>query len=344
MVTRQLHDYYLAVLSGRQRGVFAGLVVVVLIFCSWAYRLALLVRNGLMVFGRPKSLGVPVVSVGNITAGGTGKTPAVLKLAELLGQAGRKVGVISRGYKGGDEALMLADKLPEAHVFASRDRFAAGQQAINEAGCDVLVLDDAFHKRRQLKRELDVVMVNTLDPFGHGRLLPAGLLREPVSGLAAADIILLGNCDQCSEEQLATIELEVSRHNSRAELFRCRYAFTSLRNHASGARQARGGLAGKRVVALCGIGSPDSFLGLLEGSGAEVAGRAIFPDHYLYLAADVEEIKQLAGPGGTIVTTEKDAVKLAPELLPGLLVVEVELVIEQAGRFEEIVLRQLRKV
>jgi len=342
---RRLHDYYLATISGEQRrGIFGVLILVVLVGLSWGYRLALCLRTALLMLRKPRALSVPVVSVGNITTGGTGKTPTVIYLSELLESKGRKVGVVSRGYKGGDEALMLAEKLPAAHIFASRDRLAAGRQAVAAAGCDIVVLDDAFHKRHQLRRELDLVMVNGLNPFGYGRLLPAGLLREPLSGLADADIVLMGNSDLCTEEQLARIEERVRGYSARVEVFRCRYVVQRFRDRDSGAAQEKRALAGKQVIALCGIGSPDSFLGMLRREGVELAGQAVFPDHHIYRPEDLEETKKLAAPGTTIVTTEKDAVKLSPGQLPGLLVAEVELVIDEAQEFEASVLRRFAKV
>ncbi len=339
MIFCRLHDYYLNIISGKRRGVMGTLIFMVLLICSCLYGVGLFLRRLMLSLRQVKRLPVPVVSVGNITVGGTGKTPLVIKLAEMLGEDGRKVGVISRGYKGGDEAMMLAEKLPGAQVITSRDRYAAGLQAVRNNECDALVLDDAFHKRFQLARDLEVITVDARNPFGYGRLLPAGLLREPSRCLAAADVILLTNSNALSEAALLEIEKKLARYNQRAKLFRCRYRLKRIRRHTDGEEVQEKTLSGKKLLAFCGIGNPVSFFSLVAEQCRGQVVELSFPDHHLYGLADLSLIKGKAADCDQVITTEKDAVRLSGDAVKNLLVVEVELAIENEQEFDRLVIK-----
>ena len=339
MTSIQLHDYYMAIISGRRRGLVGALVFAALFLVSLVYRLVLLVRRGMHGLLPLQRLPLRVVSIGNITTGGTGKTPTVVKLVLLLGKRAGKTGVVSRGYKGGDEAMMLAAKLPDAVVLSSPDRYAAGIEAASKHACRLVILDDAFHKRHRLARDFDIVTVDALNPFGYGRLLPAGLLREPPAALREADAVLLTNTDLCDD--VTRVEKEVKRRTGNARVFRCAYRLVALRKHKDGAKLAASELKGRTVLAFCGLGNPASFAGLANKLGAARVAELSFPDHHAYGKQDLARIKRRATACDLVVTSEKDAVKLSPDAVPGLLVAEVELVVERQKEFEKLVLKAL---
>ncbi|MGQ9589792.1 MAG: tetraacyldisaccharide 4'-kinase [Planctomycetota bacterium] len=283
---------------------------------SWVYGAAALARRRWWS-RRSTRLERPVLSVGNITCGGTGKTPAVEMLVRDLLRLGRKPAILSRGYgpslgEGGltDEYLVLAANVPEAPHHLGKDRVASGRRAI-EAGADVLVLDDGFHYRR-LSRDLDIVLIDAILPFGHGRVLPSGLLREPLEALADADLFGITRSNLVRPEELASVESALEarfpgtpRLLLETEAVECRtLGGTALPPEA---------LRGRRVFAFSGIGNPEAFARLLLRLGAKVARLAPFRDHHRYSEADLREIASRAREAGAeaVVCTQKDAVKLS---------------------------------
>ncbi|HZW29293.1 MAG TPA: tetraacyldisaccharide 4'-kinase, partial [Isosphaeraceae bacterium] len=193
-------EAYLRLIRGQTRGP-AAVVARTLLSCAAAgYGAAIALRNGSFEHGwlRVHRLGVPVVSVGNLTVGGTGKTPMVEWLARWFRARRRRVVIVSRGYRGeqglNDEGLVLEENLPDVPHLQDRDRVRAGRVALQELEADILVLDDGFQHRR-LARDLDVVLIDALEPFGLGHLLPRGLLREPVRSLRRADLVVLSRAD-----------------------------------------------------------------------------------------------------------------------------------------------------
>ena len=259
----------------------------------------------------------PVISVGNITVGGTGKTPMVAYLAGLLRGEGLKPAILMRGYRPlgasgmGDEAAALQAALPDVPVFCNRNRAAAAKEAVSSAGANVLLLDDGFQHRR-LGRDLDVVTVDALCPFGGGRLLPAGLLRESPSALRRADIVVLTRTDEVEGDVLEEVEGEVRRLAPEAvparSVHRATRVFFAEENRLGDVAE----LSGRKVAAFCGIGRPESFRRTLEGLCGEVVLFREFPDHHVY---GEEELRSLVREGGKmgaelIVTTEKDYARL----------------------------------
>jgi tetraacyldisaccharide 4'-kinase len=269
----------------------------------------------------------PVISIGNLTAGGTGKTPVVRWLASRLRDRGRRVAVLSRGYKAavpgslGDEQRMLDALLNDGThsspvlIRADPDRFTAGSAALREhPAINVLLLDDGFQHRR-LGRDFDIVLINAAEPFGHGHVLPRGLLREPVSGLARAGAILLTHASSVDEAARARIIERVRRHAPEAPVYQCDHSPARLRTPApDGKELPPGELKGRRAFAFCGIGNPRGFEDQIRSLASTLAGRRWFPDHHDYTAPDFAALRTAARDAGAdvMVTTEKDWVKLAP--------------------------------
>lgn len=278
----------------------------------------------------PLRLPVPVISVGNVTVGGTGKTEAAAFLCRLLLARGRRPAVLSRGYRrrgsaavvvvsrgqgpevpvtvAGDEPFLLAQRLPRAAVVVGADRFRTGNLAVRELGSDVLILDDGFQRRDDLHHDLDLVLVDAGDPFGGGRLLPAGRLREPVTALAEADLILITRADQYPVSRVRT---ELARYAPGVPVLTARHRPVALRPLDGGPDQGSERLAGLRVLAVSGLGRPEAFEASLTRLSAQLSGCLRFADHHWYTAADRRRIAaRAAAAGAEVVTTAKDAVRL----------------------------------
>jgi tetraacyldisaccharide 4'-kinase len=278
-------------------------------FRSLAYRCGLL---------RAKKLSCPVISVGNITAGGTGKTPLVEAIARWLRDRGVKVAIVSRGYaaektgKGvSDEFLLLRENLPDVPHITGANRWEAGKQAIERHSAECLVLDDGF-QHLALSRDLDLVVIDTTNPFGYGYLLPRGLLREPVSGIGRADLLLLSRRELCPPQRLQGLKEVLARLNPDAQVVEMEHEITELRRFDGGEGLAPEWLQGRKVYAFCGIGNPPAFELGLKRLGASLVGSCAFPDHHRYREPEIEELILAARDFGAeaLVTTQKDRVKI----------------------------------
>jgi tetraacyldisaccharide 4'-kinase len=263
----------------------------------------------------------PVVSVGNVTTGGTGKTPVVRWLCERLRDAGERPAVLTRGYKAqpgerGDEQAMLEgllnrDGVAPIIVRANPDRHAGGLAVVCEQpDVAVFVLDDGFQHRR-LARDFDLVLIDACEPFGYGRVIPRGLLREPLGGLRRADAILITRANQVGDGVVENIIARVRGINLAAPVYRCSHAHVGLRS-ADGTLRSIEELAGERYYAFAGIGNPDGLETQLRQLPGELVGREWFPDHWGYAARDLARVRSAAETAGArvIVTTEKDWVKV----------------------------------
>ncbi|MBW7904538.1 MAG: tetraacyldisaccharide 4'-kinase [Phycisphaerae bacterium] len=258
----------------------------------------------------------PVISVGNITVGGAGKTPLVIDLLRQLRELGRSPAVLTRGY--GSRRPQDADEVREIEetgrgvVVADPDRVRGARIAADRHRADVLVLDDGFQHRR-LARDLDIVVIDPLDPWGGGRLLPAGRLREPVEGLRRAGLIVISRSNLAPASATAGIHARLRDIGVAAPVVTARVEAVAI-EHAGGACDPPDFLRGRRVLAVCGLGNPASFMRLVESLGAELTGACEFPDHHRYHRADVARIARHASNGRaeTVLTTGKDWVKLAP--------------------------------
>lgn len=274
------------------------------------------------------SVEAPVVCVGNIVAGGTGKTPVVVDLAQRFAARGWRPGVLVRGYgKAGvsgaqaDEARLYHELLDDPLVVAEPDRIEGARRLI-ERGADVVLMDDGFQHRR-LARDLDLVLVDATRPWGLARgpraFLPRGLLREGPRALARASAIVLTRCDQAEPAALAALEGELERHAPGVPRLRTRHRPCGLRRLVDGAAVELAWLAGREVDSLAAIGAPVAFERTLEGLGARLVERGRLEDHHEFVARD------LAGFGARpVVVTAKDAVKLrALEPSAELLVLDI---------------------
>lgn len=268
---------------------------------------------------------VPVISVGNLTTGGTGKTPMVAFLARALARRGYRVAVLARGYgriparrdggAGGDETRddeALPEELSADGVkrYANPDRVTAAREAA-AAGADVLLLDDGFQHRR-LKRDLDLVLVDALDPFSNGHVLPRGLLREPRSALRRADAIVVTRADLVSPEARAELRSELARWAPEKPVFFAAHRPAQLRTLSTGHTHPPEWLRGRAVYGFAGIGNPAAFQRTLEALGANVVRFHAYPDHHVYSARDLRQIDAEAQEflAKAIVTTEKDAARI----------------------------------
>ncbi len=286
-----------------------------------------LYRRGLL---RVKKLSKPVISVGNLTVGGTGKTPAVIMMAEMLLKMGKRPVILSRGYKkegrdissvvsdgesllldrrqAGDEPYMMAKRLKEVPVVVGSNRFDSGLLALERFEVDAFILDDGF-QRIQLHRDLNILLVDSKNPFGNGHLFPRGILREPVEAAKRADLIIVTRC----ESGEVTIPPQLPPNIPIALAATETANLTDLKNGETLPIEV---IKGKKIAAFCGIASPKSFADTLKEAGAEVVLFKPFPDHHHYSTGDIIAlISEAKGLGADyIVTTEKDAVKLSPHI------------------------------
>jgi tetraacyldisaccharide 4'-kinase len=311
-----VQDELRALMAGERRGPAAVLKRGGLRLASVPYGWAVAFRNRLFDRGwkRVESVPVPVISVGNLTVGGTGKTPAVEYLARRLRDWDRRVAILSRGYGSdhgpNDEALVLEENLPDVPHLQGADRAALANIAVEELESDVLLLDDGFQHRR-LARNLDLVLLDATAPWGYGYLLPRGLLRESPRGLRRAGAVLLTRCDQVDPTDLARLREQVAKYTRAPVIETCHRPADWI--DAEQRSRPVEDMRGKTVAAFCGIGNPDAFRRTLQDLGLTVGAFRTFPDHHGYSRTDVEELRQWArreATEGVVVTTQKDLVKL----------------------------------
>lgn len=333
---------------------------------------AALYRRGVL---RSRKLSCPVIAVGNITVGGTGKTPMAVYVAGLLRESGYRVAVISRGYRGlsekigggvvsdgkrvlmtaaeaGDEPYLMALQLPGVPVVVGRMRYQAGCRALADFQPDVLVLDDAY-QHLQLARDLNLLLLDHTAPFGNGEVVPRGVLREPLSALARADAVIFTRAGAAAGPHAASgaslpglrPDVPVFRSDHRPYVGGIVPAGKRQPDAAPPPCGVAGSLAGQTVVAFSGIARNDDFFRTLAGWGADIAQSLGYPDHHAYSEADLARILRVArqiGAGG-LVTTEKDFVRIQPRLdwpLP-LVVVGVRIDFgDQTERFSNFIRRR----
>lgn len=350
-----LELYTIDLIYGRRAGAGAAVYGAFLQALSWLFNGIAQARWWLyrhrILHDQP--LGCLVVVVGNLTVGGTGKTPVVEKFARALRDRGRKVAILSRGYKSrsvpawrklwwrlthaaeppprivsdgqnvlldseeaGDEPYMLARNLPGVIVLVDKNRVKAGEYAIKRFGCDTLVLDDGF-QYLPLKGRLNLLLVDKTNPFGNGQLLPRGILREPIKHLRRASYVFLTKSNGQRDPELEAL---IQKHNPGVDVIECAHRPRHLQRlgaapESPGAREPLTFLKGRRVFAFSGIATPESFEKFLRDLGALVVGRERFLDHYRYESDDIAELFKLAQEEGAecLVTTEKDAVRIAAD-------------------------------
>jgi tetraacyldisaccharide 4'-kinase len=305
----------------------SGWVSGILIPFGWLYGLGMEVRNWLYDRGifKVRKLPVPVVVVGNLTVGGTGKTPLTIELvSELLRRnTGLKVGILSRGYKrspsgkwvvsdgkdllmgveeAGDEPYLMARRLPGVKVFVGADRVSTARKAVARYDLDLLVLDDAFQHRR-LHRDADVLVIDAEKGFYNGRVLPAGPLREFAGNVRRATCCVFTRYSEENRRRSESL-IPVAK-----PIFGARMTVAGIEEAVSGESLSREAIRGQRVWGVCGIARPDAFRKTLEELNLRVLGLTAFPDHHDYSSGDFERILRQGGEDVTLVTTEKDWVK-----------------------------------
>jgi tetraacyldisaccharide 4'-kinase len=299
------------------RGFLRSRSAVLLSPLGWLYGKAAS-ANRARLSARQERLPAPVISVGNITCGGTGKTPVAEMLARDLLARGRRPAILSRGYRSGpdrpgDETLLLARNLPSVAHYPDPDRLRSGRAAV-AAGADVLILDDGFQHAR-VARDLDLVLIDALDPFGGHRVLPAGLLREPLSALAGAGILAITRAGLVPPVALGILRGILRDRFPRIPRMEIEIEPLGFEPLGGGELLEPRGLAGKRAAGFAGVGNPESFRRQLLEAGLEVVSFLSFPDHHPYRPRDLAEIRRRAAESGAevVVTTQKDAVKLPAE-------------------------------
>jgi tetraacyldisaccharide 4'-kinase len=292
----------------------------------------------------------PVISVGNITTGGTGKTPLVEWVAKTLAGQGKRPCILTRGYgrkdphvqvivsdgygvlaspmEAGDEPYLLAVNLSGiAAVISSADRIAAGQEAINDFGSDCFVLDDGFQHLR-LARDLNIVTIDATNPWGGGSLLPYGRLRESREGLSRADCVVITRCDQV--RSLDALRSEIVKYTGNRPIFHSHMRTSRV----SSLKNGTGALSSPaRLAAFCAIGNPSAFFEHLRRSGYELVLQKSFPDHHIFSQEEIDSLIESAKNAGanSLITTAKDAVKLRTLSFPiPCYVLEIEIAIENA--------------
>ena len=331
---------------------------------EWLFRAGAALRGALYSGGvlRAERAGVPVVSVGNLAAGGAGKTPVAMAIAARLRSRGRRVAVLSRGYgatrsharvvsdgkelllsaeEGGDEAVLVARRLPGVAVLCGPRRAELARLARGALGADVLVLDDGF-QHRALARDLDVVVLDAGNPFGNGHLLPRGPNREPRHALRRAGLVWLSRVEGASPEGLETLR-ELAREATGHEPVESRHRPVDLLDGRLRESFGLGALRGRPVRLLSAIARPAAFRRTVEALGAVVTGEHRYRDHHRFRAGELREVLGAAegsAGGEWVVTTEKDAVRLGPEAAghPRLRVLRIE---AQVVRGEEVLERAL---
>lgn len=343
----KLETYILTVIEDRRQGRSAVLLRWFLKQLSGLYGLIVGVRLWLYEHGifRHYTLGCQIVSVGNLTVGGTGKTPVVEVFARSLQKSGRKVAILSRGYKkdelpfaqrlvnrlllrenkipprvvsdgknllldsgmSGDEPYMLACNLPQVAVVVDKNRVKAGKYAISKLGCDTLILDDGF-QYLSLKHQLDIVLVDRTNPFGNRSLLPRGILREPIRHIKRAGFIFITKSSGDGAEEL---KRQLRQLNPDAEISECRHCPRYLQDFYSGERKPLDYLKGLDVAAISGIAVPKGFEDELVRLGARVLYHKRYADHHRYSQMEIIDNmnKGMSRGAKAIITTEKDAVR-----------------------------------
>jgi len=347
----QIEKYYLKVLAGKKKGFSVGIFKVFIGGLSLLYLVVIQIRcllYRLRIF-RARSVTAWVISVGNITLGGTGKTPVVERLAGLLNSRGRKVAIVSRGYRrkrgprlrrlkeklrgapttrvvsdgynillnsrvAGDEPYMLASNLEGVPVVINRNRRKGALYAIRRFKADTIILDDGF-QHLDLKRDLDIVLIDTTCPFGNGHIFPRGILREPRRNLSRADLLLITKAVSGGQDEL---KKELRRYNQRARILECCHNPIYLYDVRTSIKASLDFIRGMKAATLAGIANPEGFEKMLSGLGVEVIHSRRFADHHIYSQQELIDVLNKAARRGAeiLLTTEKDAVRF-PRLPKG---------------------------
>jgi tetraacyldisaccharide 4'-kinase len=294
-------------------------------------------------FGKRKRFVQPVISVGNITWGGTGKTPLVEYLARYLLEQKKTPLILARGY-GADESKELVQKLPKAHFGFGKNRYREGQKALQEKRADIVILDDGF-QHWSLHRDLDIVAISAIDPFGNSNLLPRGILREPIGALKRASIILLTDVNLVRRADVDQLRSRIQALAPQVSFVEARHEPLYFYRPRTREKVYLERLSGSRVTCFSGIGTPRSFQMLLNHIGLRTVRSFEFCDHHAYTESELNEIKLMKESSDSehVITTEKDYFR-CEQSIPKIvkpLVLKVQLVISSG---EEVFQGQLKDV
>ncbi len=323
-------------------GLLSAIYGIALSSRRFAYRISL---------KKPRKLPAKVICIGNLTLGGTGKTPAVISVAQEAKKRGFKPCILTRGYRGtakdpcfvskgkgslldaiqaGDEPVLMSSRLDGVPVIKGKNRFFSGMYALRELGSDAVnmfILDDGF-QHWSLHRDMDVVLIDASNPFGNGKLFPEGILREPLSALGRADTVVITKTNTSCSKSIKAIEHEIKQHNAKAGLFLSFHKPAALID-VSGESESIELLNNRKVYAFVGIANPMHFRSMLASNGANIEQFKAFKDHHIYKQEDIDSIMKEAS-GLDIITTEKDLMKLKDLELPeNLYTLRIEFSVEK---------------
>ncbi|MCM8784202.1 MAG: tetraacyldisaccharide 4'-kinase [Candidatus Omnitrophica bacterium] len=325
MVRYRVRNYIYKVITDKKYSFIANLIKFIFLVISFVY--LFFIKLILFLYDKNlckrKSFDAKVVSIGNITWGGTGKTPLVESITRYFRTQGNRVVILSRGYGGHkyfklptDEILLLSHKLADIPIVVDSNRKRGINKALQEYHADIVILDDGF-QQWGIKKDLEIVVIDGINPFGNGWLIPRGILREPISSLKRADFFVINKTDLVKEKSsLDRLKYELERINHRAQIFNAIYLPQFLQNLANGEKKDLSIIKGKDVCIFSGIASPQSFKFTVEKLGGNIKLVFEFLDHYCYKEPDLLKIfSSCIGNGVKILlTTEKDAVRLTPLL------------------------------
>ncbi|MCK5000029.1 MAG: tetraacyldisaccharide 4'-kinase [Anaerohalosphaera sp.] len=309
-------NYYRNLIAAKDSSLSKSILRVLLSIIAAAYRAVVFLRNRFYDLGWARSYRADaiVISIGNITTGGTGKTPLVIWLCALLQKHSLPCAILTRGYKVEqgkftDEPALLAKACPDAKVIVDADRVNGAKRSVNNHGAKVLVMDDGFQHRR-LKRDIDIVAIDATCPFGYGRILPAGLLRESIKGLKRAHAIVITRYDQATTDDMNKLEQRIKQIVPGIPIAKA--------NHVSRYAKAIKGevitlekLRTKKIFAFCGIGNPQAFVSHLKTMGLNIVGSKFYNDHYDFTKQDINDISEEARylDADLVLATQKDWIK-----------------------------------
>lgn len=342
------------VMRGEERGILSSLLLILSIVYDLSQRMrCFLYEKGLV---RVEKIEPKVISIGNITTGGTGKTPAVMSVAEMAKEKGFKVAILTRGYMGkakgikpvsdssgilldcrdaGDEPYLMAKRLKGIPIIKGKDRYLSARFAVERFGSGLLILDDGY-QHLKLHRDTNILLIDATDPFGNGHLLPRGMLREPLASIRRADAVVLTKSD-LSQKNSETIKT-IRRHNPSAPIFFSYYRPLDLVS-LEGDIMPIEDIKGRSLFLFSGLANHSSFKSLIEMLGAVISGELIYPDHFYYSEGDIEEIGERA-EADMIVTTEKDMVKIPQSgIRTRIWALRIEFSVEDRKNWESLLFR-----
>ncbi len=305
-----LKSYFFSLMTDKRNNLPDAMVKSVLWVISWVYMAAVKAVDVAYKLGirRRHRVEVPVISIGNLTLGGTGKTPFAIFLAGLLVREGKRPAILMRGY-GADENIMVNEKLGNVPVFTGQDRVSSARTAIRQ-GVDTIILDDGFQHRR-ISRELDILLLDAGTLFGNGHIFPRGILREPISSIKRADMVVLTKTDRIDKSGEDALTAKLRRYMPGGALIYARHKPVSLRD-VSGAKFPVSCIKNVKILAVSGIADPGYFIFLIEREGASIVKRLDYPDHYDFKQKDIDGLAEEVEKIGVdkVIVTEKDYVKI----------------------------------